>query len=264
MKSSSILFLVFLLMVFVPNAIAQEDTIKDFKFSVGSKYKSRFTSYGIEMADESPAIGLNFSVSHASGFYSDASFVSPLQSDLNANQTIIDIGYEKEVSSFFSFSIEFNQYFFNNDTLGLLSGFSNSIDLGADFSFEMLDIGFSFDQFLGESGATYFSFDVSRFISLKPFYILPIVQMVFLSQEVDNPNLLKGKKGKKKGRPKITDAENVTLTGLANTIITVASIYPVNKKISISLIPSLIISNQEDLSADIFNFVWSIGFKYKL
>jgi hypothetical protein len=262
MKSSSILFLVFLLTVFVLNAIAQEDTLKDFNFSIGSKYKSRFTSYGIEMANESPAIGLNLSVSHASGFYSDASFVSPLESDLNANQTIIDIGYEKEVSSFFSFSIEFNQYFFSNDTLSLLSGFSNSIDLGADFSFDEFDIGLSFDQFLGESGASYFSFDVSRFISLKPFYVLPIVQMVFLSQEIENPNLLKGKKAKKKD-PQITATDNVTLTGLANTIVTIASIYPVNKKISISLFPSLIISHQEDLSEDVLNFVWSIGLKYK-
>lgn len=263
MKSSSILFFVFLLMVFVHTAVGQDDTAKDFKFYVGSKYQSRFTSYGIEMANESPAIGLNLSVSHASGFYSGASFVHPVESDLDANQILIDIGYEKEVSSFFLFSIEFNQYFFSNDTLSLLSGFSNSINFNTDFSFEKFDVGFSFDQFLGESGATYFSFDVSRFIEIKPFYVLPIAQIVFLSHEVDNPNLLKGKSGKKKS-PQITDTENVTLTGLATTIVTVAAIYPASEKFSISLIPSLIISHQEDLSADILNFVWSIGFKYKL
>jgi len=262
MKKTLIYILNVLFIMFSHNVYGQDGVLKDLKFSAGSKYQSRFTSYGIEMADESPAFGLNVSISHTSGFYSDASFISPVKSELDANQITIDIGYEKEISSFFSFSAEFNQYFFNNDTLSLLSGFSNSISLAADFSVDNFDIGVSLDQFLGETGATYFSFDLSRFVVLKPFYLLPIAQMVFFSQEVENQTLLKGKKGRKKS-PNFSESEKVTLSGLANSIITFVTIYPVNKKISLSLIPSLIISHQDDLSANSTSFVWSFGLKYK-
>ena len=150
MKKTLIYILIVLLIMFTRNAYSQDKVLKDLKFSVGSKYQSRFTSYGIEMADESPALGLNLSISHTSGFYTDASFISPVKSELDANQISIDVGYEREISSFFSISAEFNQYFFSNDTLSLLSGFSNSIFLGADFSFDNFDVGVSLDQFFGK------------------------------------------------------------------------------------------------------------------
>ena len=165
---------------------AQDTVANDFNLSLGTKYLSRFTAYGIDLANENPAWGLNGSISHKSGFYSDASFTSPLNTTYDAHQLTFDVGYEGGISSWISLSAEYSQHFSASDTLNLLSEFSSSFSLNADLSFSLFDVSVSFDQFLGNSGASYFSFDVSRFQEVGPLYVLPMLQIVFISQEVEN------------------------------------------------------------------------------
>lgn len=242
---------------------AQDSVTNDYHLSLGSKYLSRFTAYGIDLANENPAWGLNGSISHKSGFYSDAFFTSPLNTTYDAHQFTFDAGYEKEISSWMTLSAEFSQRFPGSDSLNILSEFSNSISLSVDLSFKLFDVGFSFDQFLGNSGASYFSFDISRFQEIGPLYVLPMVQMVFLSHEIENTKLLKIKKKKNPNQSSLLSGSS-TLTGLANTIITVVTILPVHEQISISFIPSLIFTHQNELSDESSQFIWNIGVRYRL
>ena len=103
---------------------AQDNRNKDFRLSFAAKYLSRFTTYGIDLANESAALGLSSSLSHSSGFYGDAYFTNPTDSDVDAQQISLDIGYEKEFSEVFTLSGEFSQYFFSSDTANILSNFS--------------------------------------------------------------------------------------------------------------------------------------------
>ena len=132
-------------------------------------------------------------------------------------------------------------------------------------SFSLFDVGVSFDQFLGNSGASYFSFDVSRFQEVGPLYVLPMLQIVFISQEVENTKLPKSSKKSKKGNqvPTTVTGETTTLTGLANTIVTVVTILPVYENLSLSFVPTLILSHQDDLSTEPTQFVWNISARYR-
>ena len=128
-------------------------------------------------------------------------------------------------------------------------------------SFDVIDLGFSYDQFLGNEGASYFSFDISTFQEMGPVYILPLYQAVFMSQTVDASILLKGK-GKKKDSH--INSATTNISGLANSILTTAIIYPVTNNLSISFIPSIIIGHNEDLSSESSQFVWNMGLRYRL
>jgi hypothetical protein len=240
---------------------AQDNRNTNFRLSFGAKYLNRFTAYGIDLAQESAAYGLSASLAHTSGFYTDANFTNPTNTSIDAQQTSFDIGYEYEFSEIFSLSAEFSQYFFSSDTSNILSQFSNSITLNAGFDLGVIDLGLSYDQFLGEPGASYFGLDISTFQEIGPLYILPLYQAVFISQTVDESILAKSK-----GKKKIIQATTVTTTtisGLANSIITVAMIYPATQNLSLSFTPSLILSHNDDLSSESSQFVWNVGARYR-
>jgi len=255
------IFIIILFSIFTINILnAKDNRNEDFRLSFAAKYLSRFTAYGIDLASESAALGLSTSLSHNSGFYGDIYFTNPTDSDVDAQQTTVDVGYEREISDFFSVSAEYSQHFFSSDTVNILSSFSNSIAIGAELSFEFIDIGFSYDQFLGSESASYFSFDISTFQEVGPFYILPLYQAVFMSQTVDESFLLKGKKKKKENQTIFSTKE---VSGLANSIITAAVIYPATDNLSVSFTPVLILSHNEDLSSESSQFIWNAGLRYR-
>jgi len=226
--------------------------------SFGAKYLSRYTAYGIDLAGENPAWGLSSSLSHESGFYSDAYFNRPVKTPYESQQVTFDIGYEKEVSTRFTMSAEFSQFFVSSDTVNLLSQFSNMISVNTEFDLIICDIGLSYDRFLGSAGANYFSLDISTFHDLKHVYILPILQAVFMSQSVDESFTVKGK-----GRHNIDQvAETTDLTGLANTMLSVVSIFPVFKNVSVTFVPTLILNHRDELSAESSQLVWNAGISY--
>ena len=262
MKKSVFTFAVVILIIFSSSntVFAQDNRNKDFRLSFAAKYLSRFTAYGIDLAEESAAYGFSGSLSHSSGFYTDAFFTNPTNSDIDAQQTSIDIGYEKEFSEVLALSAEFSQYFFSTDTANILSQFSNAISVNAEFDLEIIDLGLSYDQFLGESGASYFSLDISTFQEIGPLYILPLYQAVFMSQTVDENILMKSKGKPKKNQTNSTSTE---VSGLANSIITIAAIYPVMDNLSVSFTPTLIIGHNDDLSSESPNFVWNAGIRYR-
>jgi len=249
MKKSVFTFAVVILIIFSSsNTIhAQDSRNTNFRLSFAAKYLSQFTEYGIDLAEESTAYGLSTSLIHTSGLYADGYFTNPTSTAVDAQQISFDVGYEKEFSDLFSLSAEFSQHFFRSDTANILSQFSNALSVNADLSLVLFDIGFSYDQFLGESGASYFSLDISTFHEVGPLYVLPLYQAVFMSQSVDESILLKTK-GKKKDSQ--TTSATTDVSGLANSIITIAAIYPVMNNLSVSFSPTLIIGHNENLSSE--------------
>ena len=231
-----------------------------FNLAIGSKYYSRFTAYGISLSGDNPAWGLNAGLEHRSGLYGDIFYTRPFQTGDNEQQMALDIGYEPEISSILSIYAELTHYKYSSDTLHAFAQFSNSLSLNATIDLRILDLGFSYDRFFGGSGATYFSIDVSTFRDLGTLYLLPMLQMVFMSQTVEDRYLDKGK-GKKKG-DEIQVA--TTLTGLSSTNLTLVTIFPVVKNLNITLIPSLVFYHQSALSVDSMQFFWNAGIRYRM
>jgi hypothetical protein len=261
MKNNSVLniSIIILLSISANNIVnAQDNRNTNFRLSFAAKYLNRFTAYGIDLAEESAAYGLSSSLSHTSGLYGDVYFTNPTNTDIDAQQTSFDVGYEKEFSEIFSLSAEFSQYFFSSDTANILSQFSNAISVGAELSLDLFDFGISYDRFLGESGASYFSLDISTFYEIGPLYILPFYQVVFMSQTVETGLLKKGK-----GKKIDSQTTSTTTSGLANSIITAVVIYPIIKNLSLSFSPSLILSHNDDLSSESSLFIWNVGIRYR-
>ena len=257
---SSIVY-VLLLLIMLVKLYGQENHSSDFRFSVGLKYLSRFVDYGIDLSDENPAWSATTSLSHNSGFYIDGRFVKPIETAEDARQLALDIGYEYEFSDYFSMYAEYNYYKYSSDTLHLFSEYSNSLSLNADIDLVIFDLGLSYDRFLGGSGASYFSVDVSKFIEWGSVYLLPMLQTVFMSQEVEMRYLKEGKGKKANGTTEVT---STTVTGLSNTMLTIVTIYPLVKNVNLSFMPAIIFYHNRDISVDSTRFIWNIGVRYNL
>jgi len=257
------LVLIFMLVLLSQNHLfAQENSDPDFDLSFGLKYLSRFVAYGIDLAEDRPAWSFSSSLSHRSGFYTNISFTRPTITTFNAQQFSIDLGYEKEFSERFSMYGEFSHYVFSNDTVNVFSQFSNSISLNADMDLEYFDIGVSYDRFIGGSGASYFSIDISTFQSIGPVYLLPLMQMVFMSQTIEERYLDKDKGKKNNSVEEITSS--TTLSGLSNTMITLVAMYPVAESVNLYLASSVIKYHKTELSDDSIGFFWNTGVRYKI
>ena len=255
-----VLLLSTFILVLSATLAAQDSEEADFNLSIAAKYLNRFTSYGIDMAGESPAIRTSATLSHQSGLYTDVYYTMPTSSSIEkGEQGTIDIGYETEFSETFSFYAEFAHYYYNNDTINVFSQYSNSLSLNASIDLEFMELGFSYDRFLGSNGASYFSFDISTFQEIGPVYLMPMLQMVFMSQTVEDRYLDKGKGNKGTGSEVIA---TTTLTGLSSTSLTLVVAYPVFSGLTISIVPSLIFYHQNELSVDSSRFLWNAGLRY--
>jgi len=188
----------------------------------------------------------------------DAHYTRPTSTQVEAQQWSFDIGFEKEFSSRFTMFAEFSQYRFASDTVNIFSQFSNLISINAEFDLTIFDLGLSYDRFLGDPGASYFSIDISTFHKISPVFIMPMLQVVFMSQTVEDRYLPKGK-GKKKNDQIV---ETTDLTGLANTMLTLVAVYPVVENVSLSIVPSLILNHQSALSVESVRFVWNANLRY--
>jgi hypothetical protein len=241
--------------------VAQSSDENDFSLSIGTKYMSRFVAYGIDLADESPAWGLNMSLAHTSGFYIDGYYTNPTNTSLDARQMTLDLGYEYEFSDVFTFYAEYSRYFYSSDTVNVFAQFSNSISFNADFDLSVVDIGLSYDRFLSSEGASYFSFDISSFQEAGPLYLLPMIQIVFMSHTVDERYLDKGKSKKPNGGGAVI---TTTVTGLANTTLSLVAVYPVINHLYLTIVPSFIFYHQDDISIESTRFIWNAGLRYTI
>jgi len=251
-------FLFRILFLFLLSTFLHAQGKNDFQLSLGLKYLNKYTNYGIDLND-SQAFAASFSLSHKSGFYIDTKYINPTETPIDAQQFGIDLGIEHEFSEIVSGYAEISSYSYPVDTLHLLSQYSNSISIGVDVDLYFFDLGFSVDQYLGGSGASYFSVNVSKFFIAGSFYLLPLAQTVFMSQDVDDKYLKKGKGKKKNGADLKT-----SLIGLSNSSISIVAIYPIFKTLSISVIPTFILNHRSEISVDSFQFLWNAGIRYKL
>ena len=250
------------LFLFVTNGplSAQDSEESGFNLSFAAKYLNRFTAYGIDMAGESAAWRASATLSHQSGFYIDGYYTVPTSNLIeDGNQGTFDVGYEAEISDIFSVYAEYAQYFYSSDTVNIFSQYNNSISLNAAIDLEILELGFSYDRFLGNDGASYFSLDISSFQEAGPFYLMPMLQMVFMSQTIEERYLDKGKGKKGSGEEIVT---STTLTGLSNSSLTLVLVYPAAKGLTLSLVPSLIFYHQNELSVESTRFLWNAGLRY--
>ena len=257
-KNSLTLFLAFLILN--ATAVAQEEDEQEelpWTFDAGAGYTSKFTKHGVDLGQDQAALPFGCGISHRSGFGLTGQAVNILGSDGGIQQSSVALEYDRSLSDLLSVSFELTHHFYQSDTLNALSGLSNSFSTSVDFDFESVSISLFYDLYLGGGGANYFGVSASGYFALGNLVAVPLVQVGFVSQEVQG-SFLKSNRGRPKAQ---IGTVAQTITGMSNTSVLLALSYPLGQGFSVSFTPSFVYSPSE-LSTRSSQFIWSTGIRY--
>ncbi len=166
----------------------------------------------------------------------------------------------------FSLSAEYTHFVYANDSVNVLAALTNALSFSADISLGSVDVGFSYDTFLGTNSASYYGLDISGFHQIGDVSIVPLAQVTFMAQDVEN-RLLKSNSGPGKGGPPSGSSSKTsvtTVTGLSNFGLHLVMIYPLIDRLSFTFHPYYQYSPRAEVSTRTSRFVWSIGLRYSL
>lgn len=240
-----------------------EELATPWNISVGSRYMNRYTNYGLDLSNDRSAVGYDLALGHEKGFSVSSGAVQTLGAGGAFQQWHVGLGYEWQVSESFMISGEYTHYAYSDDSVNVLASLSNEVSFSAELSLDVVDVGFSYDTFLGSNSASYFSLDLSSFHQLGGISIVPLAQMTVMSQSVADRFLKGNKTGMGKGGPSSSSTTSVTtVAGLSNFSLHLILIYPIIEHLSISFHPSYQYSPKVEVAARTSQFVWSAGLRY--
>ncbi len=256
MIQRTLMSIVFLFFVSVCSAQEEEA----WSASAGVRYLNRYTSYGIDLSGDRPALSPSISLSHGSGFSAGLEGIMVTGASGGLQRWSLGLGYELSLGESFTLSAEFNHFQYRSDTAHVLAGLSNAISLSADLDLDLVSLSASVDRYLGDLGATYFGFDVSGFIGIGDWTIVPLAQITLVSQtvSVSRTKQQSGMSNVKKGSPGGT----VTLTGVSSFSVHGVAIYSIASGFSLVLHPAIVYSPKTEVTARPTQFVWSAGIRY--
>lgn len=222
---------------------------------------NRYTNYGLDLSQDRSALSYDLAIAHESGFSLSTGAVQTLGAGSALQQWSAGLGYEWRLSESFLLSGEYTHYVYADDSVNVLAVLTNGVSFSAELSLEVVDVGFSYDTFLGTNSASYVSLDLSSFHQLGDMSIVPLAQVTFMSQRVESRLLKSNKGGMGKGGPASTSAVT-TVTGLSNFSVHLVLIYPIVEHVSLSFHPSYQYSPKTEVTARTSQFIWSAGLRY--
>lgn len=237
------------------NLVAQDsEPPEEWDLSAAARYHSLYTNYGLDLSNDRSALGYELGVAHLSGFSTTLNAIQTLGAGGQMQQWSLGIGYDWQASEWVVLSAEYTHFEYKNDSVSVLAGLSNGLSFSLDLSLGDVDLGFSYDTYLGNNSASYYGVDLSGYYEFKDFMIVPLAQVTFMAQEIQTSLLKPGKKGSSSG--------TATVTGLSSFSVHLVLIYPLLEQLSLSAHPSFLYSPKAEISSRASRFVWSVGLRF--
>ena len=235
---------------------AQEDELESpWNVSAAARYLSRYTNYGLDLSGDRAALAYNMGLAHEGGFNVSAGAINTVGTGGGLQQWSLGVGYDLQVSAVFMLSAEYTHFSFANDSVNILATLTNALSFSAEISLGVVDVGFSYDTFLGTNSASYYGLDVSGFHQIGKVSIVPLAQVTFMFQDVEN----------RRGPPfgsSSSSSSVTTVTGLSRLSLHLVLIYPLVDHLSFTFHPYYQYSPKAEVSTKTSRFVWSIGLRY--
>ena len=239
----------------------EEDQEQSWNLSLGPKYLSRFTGFGIDLSQDEPAVALEAGLQHVNGLSFGAEAIGRTGENAGYQQSTFHVGYGRPVTKALKLSGVYTYYAYKSDTVNALADISNSLTLGATLDVKRFLVSASYNLFFGAASANYFLVGLSTSARVWNMTIQPALQVSFGSQTVD-VSLLPKNRGKGEGaQKKIGGATTETITGLSSLSFVVAFSQPVGQGFTLTLSPAYEYS-PTDLGARSSQFLWTAGLEY--
>jgi len=240
----------------------EEEGAQNWSFSAGAKYLSRYTTYGVDMSQDQPALSFDAGMFHASGFNFGAEAISTLGSSGGYRQSSVHVGYSHSFGEKWTALGMYTYHSYQSDTLSALAGLSSSLSFGLVYHLGPVNLSASYNMYFGGGTANYLSLGATSSFEVRDLSIEASTEASFASQTVD-ATLLPKNRGQGKGKQQQGSQLTTTVTGMSSLGVVVTLSYPVGKGFTASLTPSYLYS-PTDLSTRSSQFLWYAGLSYSV
>ena len=261
LKEIAVVILVFSAVVpHVSRGQEEDEEAQNWNASVAAKYLSRYTSYGVDLSEDQPALLFEGYIFHSSGLNVGASVISAVGSHSGYQQSSFHLGYIRNVGKVLTISAAYKFHSYKDDTLNVLARIPNSLTLAGVAHVGKINLGGSYNLYFGDGSANFVAFTASTTRECGRLSVEPEVEASFASQTVDASVLPKNRGQAKKQSGGTTTS---TVTGLTGLSVQMNLSYPLGRGLSLLFIPVYVYS-PSDLSARSSQFLWYAGLTYSV
>ncbi len=248
---------VWLVALCVTTGFTQEPEDSDWSGSLSFRAQSRLAQYGLEAAPEGVTFVAGGGISHTSGFsFGLSSALQP--SPWTMQRLTASAEYEWTIAEVWVLGASIDRSWYPAGSVNPLATSPVSFSIAAGYDGDIWSFGAGFDRYLGGEGASYISVDVSAFVAMEGFNLLPLATASFGSQTVASAILQRGK-----GKTLVGSSSVSTVTGLSSADVFLVVQVPLGSGWSCSAMPGVSYT-PSDLASTTTRFTWSLGIRKSL
>ena len=225
--------------------------------SVSVRAQSRLAQYGLDAAPERVTLVSGGSISHVSGFSFGLSAAAQ-PGPWTIQRFTASSAYEQTLADVWTVELSIDRNWYPAGSVNPLAESPTSVSVTAGYDGDLWSFGAGFDRYLGGEGASFVSVDVSVYLPMDGFNILPLATASFGSQTVAATLLKRGRSKMGTGNASIT-----TVTGLSSLDLFALIQIPLSSGWSCSAMPGVSYT-PSDLAAATTRFTWSLGIRKSL
>jgi hypothetical protein len=218
-------------------------------------YQNKQLKSGADLSNGKPIMDFSVGIMHDIGLSLDFDATQRLGKNGSFQDWSLGAEYALSLVDWMDFNIGLSHYFYNNDTINILSASKNSLNLSADFMFNKLIFDISYEHYFGTDKINNLSLTCLYIYKVGNFKFVPLGGLTYSSYTVDK---------KRTNQKNITKNKTVTQNGISSIFISIPIYYYVLGGFSIYASPSYNLTPLGTISLNKNQFLFKIGLDYSL
>jgi len=246
----------------------EEDSIAvsnvSWKLTARADYERSNFKDGLDLSGSNPTLNYFLSIKHSSGLSSSFLYSGFFEGEKKSLFWYADLQYDYSVSEWLDMSAGLSHTKYFVDSLNAVYDLENCISVSASASLNLIDLGLTYDLYLGSDPAHYLTLDVSRMFEIGDLTLLFSASAVYMTQRIEEGKLeglalkLKHKSSSASANPK----RKVSLSGINSYYFDLYSEYDLGSGFSAYFNPTYIISPKSEVSSKDKQLSWLLGVQY--
>jgi hypothetical protein len=223
------------------------------------------TQHGVSLSGTNSTLSSSVSVLHESGFYGRIGWSSMLGGDGGPLDWSAYASYDYSLTDWLDLSAGMSHTKYLVDSINAISDLENSLSFDMTADLAIIDLGISFEIYLGPDPAKYWSADVSHTFSFGSLSVGLSAWLTYMSQKIDagklNALAVTLKKSKLAGDSTLTKGK-INLSGISSYSFDVDIKYDLGAGFNVYINPSYMITPKGEVSSRDRQLWWAVGVRY--
>jgi hypothetical protein len=221
-------------------------------------------SKGVDLSGTNPTSNSSISLQHENGWNGRLAWSQMLGNEGGPLSWSAELGYDHSLTDWLDLSAGVSHTKYLTDSINPLSDLENSLSLGIAADLSVIDLGVSFEIYLGSDPAKYWTGDISRSFEFGDLSVDLSGSLTYMSQTIDagKLNALAVKLKKKVAVDTMSSKNKITIRGISSYCFDLVLRYDLGSGFKVYFDPSYNITPKGQVAAKDAQFSWTVGIRY--